>query len=149
MSDSLNAAKNNMSGKYSARKCITYYFTSEYSRSSRHWPALARTGPRLARCRHPLRLRPRGELVVRQRRPASRQGQPAVALPVEGRTRVGLAAGGDFAMAGNVADPVAAAQRPCKRREHHVLRIGIGNVVRAFELDADGEIVAALTPAPA
>src|SRR5437899_5161923 len=141
MSDSLNAAKNSMSGKYSARKCITYYFTSEYRTSSRRGvtpgQAVQRASPAAMR-----------GLVVGDRTPASRQCQPAQALPVEGGARVGFAAWGNVAVPGNIADPVSAAQRPRERREHGVLRVGIRHVVGAFEFDPDAEIVAVFASAP-
>src|SRR5690606_37931970 len=76
----------------------------------------------------------------------------AVARPVERRARVGLALRGYVAMA---LDPVqvdgrpGAADVPGELLQHRVLGIGIGQVVGALQLDADGEIVAAFAPVEA
>src|SRR5437868_5442169 len=69
--------------------------------------------------------------------------------PVEERAGVGLAAGRDVGVRGDVAQRMAGAQRGDEADERRVLRVGEGRLVHAFELDADREIVAALAPAPA
>src|SRR5712664_3153028 len=70
------------------------------------------------------------------------------ARPVEARPGIGLAAGGDVAMSGDVAQGQREAKASYERCELVVLAILERRLVRALELDADREIVAALAAAP-
>src|SRR6185312_3467201 len=79
--------------------------------------------------------------------PAAR-GQAPKPRPLERGPRVGLTARGDVAVAGDVDDRIAPSQCLRQARERRVLPRRIRNVVGAFELDADREIVAALAAPP-
>src|SRR5450830_1497083 len=74
--------------------------------------------------------------------------QAAKARPIETRPGIGLARGGDVAVAGDIGDRVGRLQRARELCQHAVLRLGVGHVVRALQLYADGKIVAAAAPAP-
>ncbi len=76
----------------------------------------------------------------------------SVARPVESRAGVGLALRGNVAVTLNAAQVdgrPGTADVPGKLLQHRVLRIGIRQVVGAFQFDADGEIVTAFTPVEA
>jgi len=75
--------------------------------------------------------------------------QPARAPPVERRARIGLAARRDVAVADHAPrrqPRIGAAQHLDDGRERAVLHPGVGAVIAAFELHADGKIVAGLAP---
>src|SRR5262249_26451580 len=76
-------------------------------------------------------------------------GQFPVAGPVEGRARIGLAAWRDVAVTDHLGNGIAAAQSASKPRHRRVLRALVGDVVRAFQLDADGKSVAVRASSPA
>ena len=69
-------------------------------------------------------------------------GQPAKPGPVERRPGVGLAFRCDGGMTGDVLDRIAAREGSQQSRKDRVLPDLVGQVVGAFELDADREIVA-------
>src|SRR6266513_5459520 len=69
--------------------------------------------------------------------------------PVECRPGVGLAAGCDVDVPDDIDDRIAPAQNHEKFRQTRVLPVGVGLVVGAFELHADGEVVTALASPPA
>ena len=76
----------------------------------------------------------------------------AVARPVEGRAGVGLALRGNVAVALNavqVDGRPGTADVPGELLQHRILGIGIGQVVGAFQLDADGKVVTAFAPVKA
>ena len=65
--------------------------------------------------------------------------------PVEGRAGVGFAPRSDVAVAGDMGgrkERIGCEQRANKLGELFVLRVGVGDVVGAFELDTDREVVA-------
>src|SRR5574341_442452 len=64
------------------------------------------------------------------------------------RPRIALSPRCDVAVPDDVADRVARFQRARETGEPSVLRGGKRRIVRALELDADGEIVAARAPSP-
>ena len=70
----------------------------------------------------------------------------AKACPIEMRTRIGLASRRDMFMAGNPAQGVRRRQRSGQLGQSAILHVFEWRVVAAFEFDADGKIVAALTP---
>src|SRR6185437_15987640 len=72
----------------------------------------------------------------------------AQALPFEPRAGIGLAAGRDVAVAGDVERAVTLGEGADERGQRAVLGLGVGDVVGALELDADGEVVAALAALP-
>ena len=78
--------------------------------------------------------------------------QPLVqALPVEVRARIGFASWRDFVVADHRAPVdarIAGNQGVDDGRENAILPIRVTGVVRAFELDADGKVVAAGAAAP-
>ena len=84
----------------------------------------------------------------RKRRQIATGEQASEACPVEGRAGIGLAIRGDIAVARHVFDGISARNRANEPREHCVLWAFVRNVVRALELDADREIVAASAAAP-
>src|SRR6185295_20322836 len=86
----------------------------------------------------------RGEESLRPARQTRQQ-----ARPVEVRARIGLAAGGNVAVRGDLAQGKDGAKLFQKKKKSLVLRGLEFAVIGAFELDADREIVAALAPAPA
>src|SRR5438034_11484431 len=69
--------------------------------------------------------------------------------PVETRAGIGLATGCDVAVRGDVAQRECSFQTVNQLDQARVLSVGEGGIVRAFELDADREIVAPLAAAPA
>src|SRR3989441_8636200 len=81
------------------------------------------------------------DVVVRERREQPR--------PVEARAGIGLATGRDVAVRGELAQRECSFQAVNQLDQALVLSVGEGGIVRAFELDADREIVAAAAPAPA
>src|SRR5438045_431480 len=68
------------------------------------------------------------------------------ARPVEARAWIGLAAGRDVAVRGDVAQRECSCQTVNQLDQARVLSVGEGGIVRAFELDADRVVVAALAP---
>src|SRR5207237_198239 len=64
------------------------------------------------------------------------------------RARIRLAAGRHVAVRGDVAKREALAQRAYQGRKLCVLRIREGRSIRALELDAEREVIAALAAAP-
>src|SRR3972149_6538227 len=71
-----------------------------------------------------------------------------VTRPVEARPRIGLAPRRDVGMADTVYAGIVRCEHARKPGEPLVLRVLEWHVVRAFELDAEGKIVAAAAPAP-
>jgi len=71
-----------------------------------------------------------------------------VTLPVKIRAGVGLASGGNVAVTGDAFDRKGGAQREGQFVQHGILRVGEWHVVTAFQLDADGKIVAARPALP-
>src|SRR5574340_134083 len=70
-------------------------------------------------------------------------------LPGEMGTWIGLAAGCDIAVPDHRLDRVGLFQQFDERGQGRVLGFGEGQVVGAFEFDADGKVVAAFVPLPA
>src|SRR5262245_61658448 len=68
--------------------------------------------------------------------------------PVERGAGVGLASRRDIGVPYDVDDGVTAAQNQEKLAQGSVLRVRIRPIIDAFELDADGKVVAALASAP-
>jgi hypothetical protein len=98
------------------------------------------SGTRLARLKG---LQPFARHLV----PGSVGDQPPEACPIECRARIGFSARGDILVTGEVGDRVTAAQRPGESGQDTILGSLVVQRVGAFQLDADGEIVA-LLPAP-
>ncbi len=67
------------------------------------------------------------------------------AHPVEMRAGIGLASGRNIFVAGDVGNRVAVGDRGRQNRQRCVLSIAKIIDIAAFELDADREIIAALT----
>ncbi len=78
-----------------------------------------------------------------RKRCARKSGIARVALPIEARAGIGLAARRDVSVAGNRLDRIARRQRARERGQRRVLGRLEGPLVGALELDADREIVAA------
>ena len=77
----------------------------------------------------------------------ARRQQVAVALPVETRSGIGLAAGGDVAVADDAVEGdggKAGQNGSADLGQDLILAVLIGDLVGPLQLDADGEIVAAL-----
>lgn len=68
--------------------------------------------------------------------------------PIEPGSRVLFAAGGNVFVAGNGAQGVMAAQLGAQLRELHILHGLEGLAFKAFEFDADGEVVAVGSATP-
>src|SRR6266508_1349363 len=68
--------------------------------------------------------------------------------PVERRSGVGLSARCDVDMPNDIDNRISSAQSHEKFRQTHVLPVGVGLVVDAFELHSDGEVVTALASPP-
>ena len=80
---------------------------------------------------------------------ASSLQHPAVARPVETRPRIALPPGGHIAVPDDVPDRVARLERAREGGKPPVLRVRERCFARAFELDADGKIIAMRAPLPA
>src|SRR4029434_8687575 len=117
----LNATKKRISGKKSAMSCITVHYTPAGVPS-------ARAGP--------------GQLKAGRAPSPTGRCQSAQLVPVERRAGIGLAVRRDVRMSGHVLDRIAASEGLEESREHRVLRALVGDVVGAFELDADRKVVA-------
>src|SRR5690606_25536076 len=76
-------------------------------------------------------------------------GRAAEARPIESRARVRLAAGRDVLVAPRGAQRIARAQHAGQLGQGSVLRVGVGQRIGAFQLDAQRKIVAALARAEA
>src|SRR5205085_8141896 len=70
-------------------------------------------------------------------------------LPLERRSRIGLARRRDVAVADDMTESISAVQRFQQPRQHPVLPSSVGDRVRALELDAYGKVVAAIATLPA
>jgi hypothetical protein len=67
-------------------------------------------------------------------------------FPIKGRARIGLAAGGDVAVAGDAClgdGGIGLYDLPGDLGQGRILGIAIGDVVCPFQFDADGEIITA------
>src|SRR3981081_3371892 len=96
----------------------------------------------------PMSCRPGHRAARSTRATTARRNQTRVAPPIERRTRVGLPALRNLAVTGDIDDRVPPAQRTRETREHRVLCGLVADIVGAFQLDADGEIVAVPPAAP-
>ena len=76
----------------------------------------------------------------------AQRGQGRDPLPLEKRSRISLASRCDLAMCPRRAERITPGQHWHQRRQRTVLSIGKGDEVGAFELDANGEVVAARPP---
>ena len=72
-----------------------------------------------------------------------------IARPIETGAGIGLAQGGDVAMAGDPAYRIGCAQRRGQSAKRQVLGIGERDGIAAFQLYADGIIIAAHCTLPA
>src|SRR5215471_20473194 len=97
----------------------------------------------MRRCRSPARWREAREMSL------VGDGEKFAELaPVERGAGVGLASRRDIGVPYDVDDGVTAAQNQEKAAQGSVLRVRIRPIVNAFELDADGKVVASLATSP-
>lgn len=59
------------------------------------------------------------------------------AVPIKSRAGIGLATGRDVAVADDLRDGIAVPERAQQSHQHAILRRSVGDIITAFELNAD------------